>query len=241
MGFNRFIGVIFLFLLGGYLFAQVRPGDTLKFEVVYDSAYGIRIYEPLNMITSGDSVRSDAKGYAVQGWIQDYYRNGQVLHKGFYIDGQLKVYKNFFPDGSVEREFRMTDLSKSTLTIYYHDKKIRSNIIFLNKSTLKEEDYFPSGQLEYIEEYDRRIEYYIQRKFFSESGKPTSTLELVDNKKKVYSCKEYYDNGNLKEEGSMIYNKNLSDYQKDGKWKFYNEDGSVKEEKIFAKGDESND
>jgi antitoxin component YwqK of YwqJK toxin-antitoxin module len=64
-------------------------------------------------------------------------------------------------------------------------------------------------------------------------------LELSNPKKKIYIVKEYYENGNVKEEGEMIYNISLGDYQKNGKWKFYDEQGNLKEEKIFSKGEES--
>lgn len=221
--------------------AQVKHGDTLQFKDIYDSAYGINVYEALNMVTGGDSTRNDVKGYALQGWMEDYYSNGQVAHKGYYIDGQLKAFKNYYPNGQLEREFKMTDLSKSGMTIYYQDGKLKSAIVYVDKIPIKEEDYFPTGQLEYIEEYDKRGEYYIQRKFYSQNGKPTSVLELTDPKKKIYSSKEYYDNGNLKEEGPMIYNQGMGDYQKNGKWKFYVENGTLKEEKTFSKGDEGGD
>ena len=219
--------------------AQVKHGDTYEFKKVYDEAYGITVYEELNMNTGGDSVRNDPKGYALQGWMEDYYPDNKVLHKGYYIDGQLKAYKNFFPNGQVEREFKMTDLSKSAMTVYYEDGKTRSNVVYSGKVAVKEEDYYPSGQLEYVEENEKKGEYYIQRKFYAQNGKPTSLLEITDQKRKLYSSKEYYDNGNLKEEGQIVYNEAAGDYQKNGKWKFYNENGTFKEDKSFTKGEES--
>ena len=238
---RRILFLIISFFIADISFAQVKRGETYEFKDVYDSAYGITIYEALNMGTGGDSTRNDAKGYAAQGWFEDFYPNDQTLHKGYYIDGQLKAYKNFFPNGQLEREFKMTDLNKSAMNVFYQDGKTRSVISYVDKNVVKEEDYYPSGQLEYVEEYDKKGEYYLQRKFFSPNGKPTSTLEITDQKRKVYSSKEYYDNGNLKEEGPMVYNEGIGDYQKNGKWKFYNEDGSLKEEKSFAKGEEGGD
>ena len=236
--FIKYFFLFFFFLFSLISSAQVKKGETLEFTDIYDSAYGINIYDALNMGIGGDSVRNDGKGYAAQGWVEDFYPNGQTLHKGYYIDGQLKAYKNFFPNGQLEREFKMTDLNRSGMTVYYQDGKVRSNIVYVGSNVVKEEDYYASGQLEYIEEYDKKGEYYMQRKFYNPNGKPTSTLEITNEKKKIYSSKEYYDNGNLKEEGTTIYNESIGDYQKDGKWKFYNEDGSLKEEKAFAKGEE---
>ena len=239
--------VTYLFLFFAFQFsvllcsAQVKKGDVIEFVSVYDSTYGVNVYDALCIGTGGDSTRNDGKGYAAQGWIEDFYSDGKTAHKGYYIDGQLKAYKNYFPNGQIEREFRMTDLTKSNMIVYYEDGKLHSNIFYNGTNAVKEEDYFASGQLEYIEEYDKKCEYYLQRKFYSPNGKPTSLLEITDQKKKIYSSKEYYDNGNLKEEGQTIFNEGLGDYQKNGKWKFYKEDGSVKEEKTFTKGEEGGD
>lgn len=222
------------------VFSQVKKGNTYDFKSVYDSTYGIILYEPLNLNIGGDSTRNDAKGYALQGWMEDYYSTGTLLHKGYYIDGQLKAYKNFYPNGQLEREFKMTDLTKSGMNVYYEDGKPKSIISYITGNAVKEEDYYRSGQLEYIEEYDKKCIYYLQRKFYSMSGKPTSLLELVDPKKKIYTSKEYYDNGNIKEEGPLVFNESMGDYQKNGKWNFYTENGSFKEAKTFSRGgDES--
>lgn len=237
---------IFIFFFSSLIFqscitvcsAQVKKGETFEFADVYDSAYGINVYDALCIGTGGDSTRNDGKGYAAQGWIEDFYPDGKTEHKGYYIDGQLKAYKNFFPNGQLEREFKMTDLSKSAMNSFYEDGKPRSIVAYNGSNVLKEEDYYPSGQLEYIEEYDKKCEYYLQRKFYSPNGKPTSLLEITDQRKKVYSSKEYYDNGNIKEEGETIFNSGLGDYQKNGKWKFYDESGKLKEEKTFSKGEE---
>lgn len=228
----------FFLLISSLGYSQVKKGDTREFKAVYDSAYGINIYEALNMNTKGDSTRNDSKGYALQGWMEDFYPDGKVLHKGFYIDGQLKAYKNFYPSGQLEREFKMIDLSKSGLSVYWDDGKTRSLITYIASNAIKEEDYFNTGQLEYIEEYDKKGIYYLQRKFFNQSGKPISILEIIDTKKLIYTSKEYFDNGNIKEEGQMIFNESMGDYQKNGKWKYYQEDGTVKEEKTFTKGEE---
>lgn len=236
--FSYIPAVALFFLVSASGYAQVKKGDTHEFKAVYDSAYGINVYEALNMSIGGDSTRNDAKGYALQGWMEDYYPDGKVLHKGYYIDGQLKAYKNFYPNGQLEREFKMVDLSRSGLNVFYMDGKQKSVITYVGTNAIKEEDYFSSGQLEYIEEYDKKCIYYLQRKFYSLSGKPTSLLELMDTRKLVYTSKEYYDNGNMKEEGQVIFNESMGDYQKNGKWKFYKEDGSLKEEKTFSKGDE---
>src|ERR1051326_3492574 len=65
---RRILFLIISFFIADISFAQVKRGETYEFKDVYDSAYGITIYEALNMGTGGDSTRNDAKGYAAQGW-----------------------------------------------------------------------------------------------------------------------------------------------------------------------------
>src|ERR1035437_5530701 len=141
---RKFIPFLFFVFHSSFFIcsAQIKHGETLELNDVYDSAYGINIYDKLNMNIGGDSVRNDAKGYALQGWMEDYYPNKQLLHKGYYIDGQLKAYKNYFPSGQLEREFKMTDLSKSSMTVYFKDGKMRSNISYAGGNPVKEEDYY---------------------------------------------------------------------------------------------------
>ena len=65
-------------------------------EAVIDEKFGIQIYEPLNIMLGKDTIRNDENGYAANGFIEDFYTSGQLLHKGFYVDGQLKLYKNYY-------------------------------------------------------------------------------------------------------------------------------------------------
>ena len=52
----------------------------------------------------------------------------------------------------------------------------------------------------------------------------------------MYYKKEYYENGKLKEEGPMHFLSGAGDYVKEGSWKFYNEDGSLKSTEQFVNG-----
>lgn len=206
-------------------------------EEVTDSIYGINYYEPLNFQTGGDSVRYDKKGYSAVGWYKDYYENGKLLHKGYYVDGQLKIYKNYWDNDTLEREFRISDLSKCRMLIYYKTGKLKSDITYYKGNTIKWEDFYPNGQLEFIEEYDKNMEYYIQNKTFAEDGTPQMSLDLTDEKKKLYIKKEYHPNGKLKEEGPIRLNVSIHDYQKDGLWKIYDETGMLTSEETYVYGE----
>src|ERR1043165_2710014 len=195
-------------------FGQIPEPTKYDAAKVIDPTYGIVMYEKLNFYTGGDSVRNDKKGYAMQGWMEDVYLTGSTIHKGFYEDGHLKTYKNFYPNGNTEREFKLTDYKKSSLKLYYQDGKMKSDIQYYDGSPQIWTDYYPNGQIEYTEENSKSMEYLINRRSYTEDGKPQELFELIDPKKKVYSRKEYYENGNIKAEGTMIYNPAVIDYQR---------------------------
>ena|ERR1051326_5500918 len=231
---KRVLFIILFYLITTVSFSQMRKGNTYN-NVPYDSAYGYTMYEKLNFYLGGDSVRYDVKGYSAVGWYEDYWASGQILHRGYYVDGHLKVYKNYYEHGQVERDFK-SEFNKASMTIYYPSGKFRAQIEYLNGNALKETDYYDNGQVEFSEEYDKEG-VYISRNFFYESGKPQSSLVQTDNRKKLYDSKEYFENGNVKEQGQLHYNKGIGDFQKEGKWQEYNADGKLLAERVFSKGE----
>jgi antitoxin component YwqK of YwqJK toxin-antitoxin module len=229
---KKIILYIFSFFVVLTTFSQNNLKDKSLYNSTYvpdaviDEKYGITMFEPLNMMLGSDTVRNDRNGYAANGYMEDYYTTGQLLHKGFYVDGQLKVYKNYFPNGKVERNFRLVDLRKSKMTIFYDDGTIKSNIIYIESEPLKWEDYYPNGTLEFIEEYHKSFQYYVFKANYFENGSPESTLELEDKKKLIFIQSYFHANGQLKEQGEMKYDKAMFDYKRIGSWKLYDENGS---------------
>lgn len=238
--------LITAFLLAACVSAHAQTFVTAprkyKESEVYDPDYGIKLYERLNFLLGGDSIRYDqVKGYAANGWREDYYENGQLLHKGYYQEGQLKIYKNFFDNGQLERNFVIKpNPSQYSMKIYYKDGKPRAEVDYNKGNPQKSQEWYPNGQLEYIEEYNKDCEYYIQHKIYQENGVPVSTLELVDERRKNYLKKEYHPNGQVKEEGTIHYDKQLADYRKEGKWLVYDESGKLIEENTYVNGELSN-
>ncbi len=217
-------------------FGQASQPAKYKAAKVVDPVYGIRMYEKLNPKTGGDSVRNDRKGYACQEWVQDVYESGKVLHKGYYEDGQLKIYKNFFENGNVERSFKTVDFKRSNMQIFYPSGKLKSEITYNEGNPQIWTDYYPNGQIEYTEENTKNMEFLVNRKSYAEDGKPQEIFEVTDAKKKRYSKKEYYENGKIKAEGPMKFNAITIDYQRDGVWMIYDEGGNVTKEK-WIKGE----
>jgi antitoxin component YwqK of YwqJK toxin-antitoxin module len=234
--------LVFTFTANHFIFAQFfgQIPEEKKYNAakVVDPEYGINMYEKLNFLIGGDSVRNDKRGYAAQGWIQDLYESGKILHKGYYEDGHLKIYKNFYESGAVERAFKVIDFKKSNAQIFYPDGKLKADILYYEGSPQMETDYYANGQIEYLEENSKNMEYVIQRKSYAEDGKPQELFEMIDPKKKIYSKKEYYENGNLKSEGTMKYNPAAIDYQKEGAWKNYDESGKLISQENWVNGEE---
>ena len=61
-------------------------------------------------------------------------------------------------------------------------------------------------------------------------------FELTDTKKMIYSQKEYFESGMLKEEGKLFFNRGIFDYQKIGKWMYYDETGKLKRDEQYEEG-----
>lgn len=224
-----------LVLAGANHFAQSNfdkqlPDKPIYTSAVVDSTYGITLYEPLNMALAGDSVRM-VNGYAAQNWIEDYYEDGALLHKGYYIDGQLKVYKNYYPDGTMERNFVNVDGYRSKVTLYYPNGNIKSQITYTEGAAMVWTDYFMNGNIEYYEEYHKNMLYHIAKRSYYESGQAQSLFELIDKKKLNYTQNDFYNSGKKKVAGTLKYDKDAYDYFKTGKWLYFNEGGSpIKEE-----------
>lgn len=227
---RAFIYPLLFFGLGAPAFSQKRYTP----EEITDSKYGINIYDKLNARIGGDSTRN-CKGYACEGWVADFYTNGNVLHKGYYVEGQLKIYQNFYVSGQMEREFKVVDDYKCAMTVYHKDGKIKSSIRYVDGNPVKWEDFFPNGQLEYYEEYAKKG-YYVAQKSFFESGQAHEILELVNKKKLLYSKKEYFENGKIKTEGETVYNEDMLDYQRSGKWSYFDESGKLVKEEMYVNG-----
>ena len=245
--YNPILIFIALLLLAPFfaIGQQVIKGDdktpsTFTEGQVVDPDYGINKYDKLNFAIGGDSVRNAKKGYACQGWVEDYYTNAKLLHRGFYVDGQLKIYKNYFDNGQLEREFKVIDLKKASMKILYKDGKPKADIDYYDRCLVKETDYYENGQLKYIEEHTNNMEFLIQMSSYAEDGKPQSVFTMTDKKKKIFFKKEYNENGTLKEEGPMKYSSDVLDYLKDGEWKFYDDNGVLKQTDLFVNGQGGN-
>lgn len=216
-----------------------KQKDTRKYYVqaeVYDSATGIDIYEKLNQLMGGDSVRYNPKGYAAQGWWEDFYKSGTVMHSGYYVDGLLTTYKNFYENGKLEREFKSLDYFHYQMILYYDNGQVRSDITYYQGAEEITKEYYPNGKPEFAEEYAKKCEYLMFRQFYYENGNLQSDMQLSDKKKKKYTIKEYFENGKVQTEGIMQYYEEIDNYMKEGDWKVYDETGKLISIEEYVRG-----
>lgn len=113
------------------------------------------------------------------------------------------------------------------LFTYYPNGQARSEITYYEGVEIKQKDFFENGSVELDEEIDKKDGSIIKRIINYPDSKPKVIMELIDKKNKIYSYKEYYENGNVKEEGTLNFRKDMNDYVKNGQWKFYNEQGQL--------------
>lgn len=209
---------------GQGIFSKQLPKHTYDSTVV-DSTYGIVMYERLNASLGGDSIRKCGV-YPCQNWQTDQYTSGQMLHKGFYIDGQLKTYKNYYPNGNVEREFIGQDNFNSSVKLYYSSGQMKSSIKYKDGVAKEWTDYHPNGQVMYEEKMNNKMEYYVYQKFYYADGKPQKITEQKEKKGTIFKYEEYNSNGTLKVQGEKLVTSD-GQFINHGVWKYFDDKGSV--------------
>jgi len=232
--FKSFLVLIFLF--GGIAFPQ--HDDWFYSDDFYadEGEPPMLEYDKYNPFAGGDSTRL-CDGRYCNGNIIDQHPNGKIKHKGFYTRGKLRNgYENYFDTEQLERKFRILSGNSGVLDVYYSDGTLRSEVEFFKNQPLKWKDYYPNGNIEFWEEYDRKLEYYVRFNFYYINGTPQSILELKDLKKLTYDTKEHYLNGNIKEEGEMQYLPFSGGHVKVGEWKVYDIQGKLIRTEKYREG-----
>lgn len=227
----RFILIACLLIGSGALSAQEKTTFTAD---SIDNQFGITRYRMYNPFIGKGQQRQKADGLPCEGYVTDLYADGNMLHKGFYTDGRLRLYKNFFPNGNVERDFKLIDDHKCTLKTYHANGKLRTKTKFVDANPIEYEEYYANGNLEFYEKYDNRYEYYLEQRSYQENGDLVFSLELEKKSKKLYQKKEYHENGKVKAEGPMHFNEVIGAYHKIDWWTVYSESGKALRQEEYS-------
>lgn len=202
---------------------------------VVDADYGITLYARMNVRLNGDSVRKCSLGVC-NAYVHDFYKSGKLMHRGYYQQGKLVNYKNYYEDGTIEREYRHIDDYKSGLKTYYPSGNIRSHVKYKYADPLKWTDYYENGNIEYYEEYDSKQEFFTKRNSYYENGNPKALLVLESKKKHLYTETVYFEGGAVQETGSVEFHAEILDYIRTGMWQVYDESGKLIKEQDYVYG-----
>ncbi len=217
---------------------QVQHAKTYELRNMYDSTYGIQYFDKFCPAMGGDSTRMSMQGYAASGWMEDKYTNGANIHKGFYANGQLTMYSNFYPNGAVEREYKPVTEVRTELKKYFPNGKMKSDVQYTDGNAIIWHDFYDNGQISYVEEYDKKHERLLQRCSYYKDGKPMSTFQPTGDKKPYrYLKNEYFSNGQMKETQQMLYSSDALDFVKDGEDKQFDEHGTLLSDVVYAVGE----
>lgn len=197
-------------------------------EEVLDSLGEISIYNRLIPSLNGDSIRFFANGEKLQGWKEDHYNSGKVLHKGFYKDGQLELFKNYWENGKMERVMAVIDSSHTNLEVYYESGNQRRQIIYYKGKIKRYSSFYPNNLLNHTEEYDEETGLLLKKKTWFANGQIESELVLQDQKTKKYKLNSYHSNGKLSESGTQYPSKKGEGFVRSGTWTIQDSTGKKK-------------
>ncbi len=223
--------------------AQGQPSEEPLFAEelfdIPDSLLGtstpIDAYDALNQALGGDSVRV-CDGRPCTGKVEDHYPDGVLEHRGYYQDGRLLVYKNFWPSGALEREYQVVSNTRSSLTTYHPNGQLRTVAVYVKGDQRSYAEHYVNGQLRYAEERHTDLPVYTRMDLFAPDGRPISTLALVDKKRVVMAQKEYWPNGQVRCEGRSQYDRQQGDSGRIGEWVYFDDHGQPLRKESYVGG-----
>jgi len=231
--YTGFLFIIMLSEISAQNFFNSTNSKTYKSFQVLSADSSISIYDKLNKAFGGDSIRLDSRNQPFTGWVEDKYENGAALHKGYYIDGTVSLYKNYFENGKLERSVEAV-IGGYLMQVYYPDSKLRYANRYSESGSQMEKSCYRNGQVAFVEEYNKSGGHLVKRNSYEENGTPKESLELVNKKKDIYYKTEYFENGYVKDEGTLQFFSDSRGFMKDGKWKTYTEDGNLLKEEMYV-------
>jgi len=230
----------FLLLLSGFSFQlqaqkkknkqKVHKVEEKRFtqEEVLDSLGEISKYNTFIPSLNGDSARLYANGEKLQGWKEDYYKTGKLLHKGLYKNGQLEMLKNYFENGKLERVMAVIDSNQTNLEIFYDNGNQRRQVNYWNGKIKRYSEFYTNNLLKVTEEYNELNGLLVKRKTWYTNGQIESELFIQDPKTKKYKLSTYHSNGKLAESGYQLLSKDKQSFKRTGNWTIQDSTGKKK-------------
>lgn len=192
-------------------------------------------YDRFNKTIGGDSIRY-RHGHPCIGWVEDRRVDGSLKHRGYYDEGRLLLYRNLYPNGQLEREFKQVDNLRSVLRTYHPNGQLATETKYHDGISSSYKEFHPNGRMRYDEVRHRSGAYYERMDLFAEDGTPISTMELVDRKRVEFLLREYHPGGALQSEGRARYNPQRMDTQRIGAWTYMDENGTLVRTEEYVDG-----
>lgn len=200
-----------------------------------DPAPDLNLYERFNAAAGGDSSRACA-GFPCTGWVEDKYADGTMKHRGYYDEGRLVIYKNFHPNGSMEREFKRIDDIRSVERAWHANGQPRSETRFADGQLIYYQDHYVTGTVRYTEERQRNGGCFTRMELHAADGKPISSLRLTSKAKGLIEVKEYHPGGAIKCTGQARCDARNLETTRIGTWRYFNETGALVREEDYIDG-----
>ncbi|MDD2412028.1 MAG: hypothetical protein RBS19_01915 [Bacteroidales bacterium] len=235
---SRFVSFLILIMSCITLSAQFDEDAFWLKEIDDNSFEGMVEYDVYNPFMEGDSVRICGKT-PCNGMIKDMYPDGKTLkHRGSYENGKLtSVYKNYYPDGKMERFFQVNATTSSAkIETYFPNGKPHFKVVYRKGNIVLYEEYQEDGKPEMLEKLDNKAECYTYQYLYYPNGQLFSELILENKGKKTYRYSSYYETGEKRSEGAKIFQKSTDDYLKEGEWKYFLKNGNLEKTEHFSYG-----
>lgn len=202
-------------------------------DVGEDPAPDLNLYERFNPATGGDSTRACA-GFPCMGWVEDQYGDGSTKHRGYYDGGHLVIYKNYHPNGQLERDFKRNDDIRCVERSWHANGQPRSETRYADGQVIFYQDHYVTGAVRYTEERQRNGGCFSRMELFAADGKPISTLNLTDKGRGLMEIKEYHPGGALRTSGMARCDKRSLETTRIGTWTYFDMAGvKVREEEYI--------
>lgn len=143
------------------------------------------------------------------------------------------ICKTYYSDKTIKEEFKLEQgVINGTFKSFYENGKPKEKIDYREgEQTGEREEFFENGTLKYKVVKDKHNEVLIHKWFYENGIQKKLETKKADSNKNFGESKEWYDNGQLKEQSNFIDNTTRT-----GKWLKFWKDGSKKLEADFKDG-----
>lgn len=226
------------FAYGQHILTACHPNTHFKYDLeqVEDPDQGIVLY---NQYASGmndrGEVRQDAEKHVLSGWQEDFYTNGKKLHKGFYENGSLVKFENFYPNNQLERRYKGKIDEAIELKVYYTNGTLREEYKWKNGRVSERHKFFSDGSEELVYETTKSGLLKVEQ-HFQKNGVMIKQIQLLDEVRRKYQSLTWTSKDNpieridyiLDEKGNKI---------RHGTYKKFDRNGQLAVHKVYKKGE----